>query len=327
MFYWQKRFLISAIISLPLAIPGYAQSRPEDSVKPSSIDSIDLTKSYVPSQEVVELTQQSNMNENGRRIFYANRPIIEKRSFGLNFCRESIDTKKVILGCYTSDKGIFIKKVTDSRLSGIMPLTAAHELLHAVYYQLPEDEKIQINKELRMVYASLKNSPIKKLVESYKAKYPEAVDAELHSILGTEVTKLNPRLEKHYANYFNDRLIVVAHAQKYERAFAQIIEKANAIDKRLKTMRTKLDSKESAIKDESKKIERQRAQLQKFADNGNIDAYNSRLTSFNQRVANYNQQLQSLKEMIANYNELVKTYNDLSAEEKSLNEALLQDAD
>jgi hypothetical protein len=325
MFYWQKRFLISVIISLPLSIPGYSQSLPKDSIDLGSIDSVDLPKNYIPSREVVELTQQTNMNENGRRIFYANRPIIEKRSFGLNFCQESIDTKKVILGCYVSNKGIFLKKVTDSRLSGIMPVMAAHELLHAVYHQLPKDEKIQINKELYMVYASLKNTRIRKLVELYKTQYPASVDSELHSMLGTEITKLSPKLEKHYANFFADRSSVVAYSQQYEQTFSQIIDKADTLGKKLKSMKTDMDRRKLAIEAESSKIGKQRTQLDKLVDSSNIDAYNSRLASFNQRVVKYNQQVQSVKDMIAKYNELVNIYNNLAAEENSLNDALRQE--
>jgi uncharacterized protein YdcH (DUF465 family) len=284
-------------------------------------DSIELAR-YTPPKAVAELAQQTKMNDNGRRTFYLNKPTIEAKKVGLNFCKKNGAEKTVILGCYVSNKGIFIQEVTDPRLAGVMQVTAAHEMLHAVYHQLSESEKTQLNKELHQVYDNLQNTRIKKLLEIYKNQDPTVVDSELHSILGTEVSTLSPALEKHYANYFADRATVVAYAQKYEQTFAQIIDKADALDKQLKAMKTSMESKKSAVENESSSIEQQRTQLDQIRSSGNVDEYNSRLSSFNQKVNSYNQQVQVLKEEIANYNKLVSSYNDLSSEEKSLNDSL-----
>jgi uncharacterized protein YdcH (DUF465 family) len=289
-------------------------------------DSVELAR-YTPPKAVAELAQQTNMNDNGRRTFYLNKPTIETKKVGLNFCKKDGAEKTVILGCYVSNKGIFIQEVTDPRLAGVMQVTAAHEMLHAVYHQLSDSEKAQLNKELHLVYDNLQNTRIKKLLEIYKNQDPTVVDSELHSILGTEVSTLSPALEKHYANYFANRSAVVNYAQKYEQTFAQIIDKAEALDKQLKAMKTSMDNKKSAVEAESSSIEQQRTQLDQLRSSGNVDDYNSRLSSFNQKVSNYNQQVQVLKEEIANYNKLVNSYNALSTEEKSLNDSLRNGSD
>jgi uncharacterized protein YdcH (DUF465 family) len=284
-------------------------------------DSIELAR-YTPPKIVAELAQQTKMSEAGRRTFYLNKPTIEAKKVGLNFCKKDGAEKTVILGCYVSNKGIFIQEVTDPRLAGVMQVTAAHEMLHAVYHQLSDGEKTQLNKELHKVYDNLQNTRIKKLLEIYKNQDPGVVDSELHSILGTEVSNLGTTLEKHYANYFTDRSTVIAYAQKYEQTFAAIVDKADALDKQLKTLKTSMDNKKSAVENESTSIEQQRAELDRLRSSGNVDEYNSRISSFNQKVNNYNQQVQALKEEIANYNKLVNSYNDLSTQEKSLNDSL-----
>jgi uncharacterized protein YukE len=287
-------------------------------------DTIELSR-YTPPTAVAELAKQTNMNDNGRRTFYLNKPTIEAKKIGLNFCKKDGKDgaeKTVILGCYVSNKGIFIQEVTDPRLAGVMQVTAAHEMLHAVYHQLSDSEKSQINKELHLVYGNLQNSRIKKLLELYKTQDPTVVDSELHSILGTEVSTLSPALEKHYSNYFTNRSAVITYAQKYEQTFSQIVDKADALDKQLKAMKINMENKKSAVESESSDIEQQRMQLDQLHNNGSVDEYNNRLSSFNQKVSNYNQQVQALKESINNYNKLVNSYNTLSTEEKSLNDSL-----
>jgi uncharacterized protein YdcH (DUF465 family) len=345
---WQKHLLISVIISFLLIIPTYVEStlpvviatqktnhtllRHQDvqtvaineyievnsSATKQISDSINLPD-YAPSNALVELVQKTSMNENGRRIFYLNKPIIETRRVGLDFCGNA-NRQWVLSGCFVSSKGIFILKVTDPRLEGTMQVSIAHQMLHAAYNQLSDNEKTNLNKELRQVYDKLENTRIKKLVAIFETSNPTFVDDELHSLLGTEVTVLSPALEQHYANYFSNRFTVVTYAQKNERIFSRIADKANAIDKKLKNMKTILDREEKTIKIAGKLIEQQRAQLEKI---NSPETYNSRLSKFNQRVNNYNQRIQTLKNMIASYNKLVNDYNSLSLEEKSLNNALI----
>jgi polyhydroxyalkanoate synthesis regulator phasin len=282
-------------------------------------DSVQLAR-YTPPPEVAALARQANMSEDGRRAFYLTTPTIEAKKVGLKLCDSHSTEKTVILGCYVSSKGIFIQKVTDKRLAGTMQVTAAHEMLHAVYHNhLSEGERREIGAELINVFDGLNNPRLKKLIQIYRDRNPDQVSSELHSFLGTEVSKLSPKLEQHYAKYFVDRATVVAMAQKNEQTFAQIVSKAEAIDRQLKSMKSDLDRRQQNVKEQGSSIEQQRRQLERI---GNPDDYIGRLTSFNQRVSAYNGQIQVLKQQIINYNRLVNSYNALSSEEKSLNESL-----
>jgi uncharacterized protein YdcH (DUF465 family) len=282
-------------------------------------DSIQLAR-YTPPPEVAELAQQTHMSEDGRRAFYLTTPTIEAKKEGLNFCANHGTEKTVILGCFVSSKGIFIQKVTDARLAGTMQVTAAHEMLHAVYHNhLSDGERYELDQELQRVFDEMNNPRLKKLIQIYRDRSPRQVSSELHSFLGTEVSKLSPKLEQHYARYFVDRSTVVAMAQKNEQTFTKIVDKAEKIDRQLKAMRTNLDNREQSVKDQGASIEQQRRALEQIK---NPDEYNSRLVGFNQQVNSYNSQVQVLRQEIATYNRLVNSYNALSSEEKSLNESL-----
>jgi hypothetical protein len=282
-------------------------------------DSVQLAR-YTPPPEVAALAQQANMSEEGRRAFYLTTPTIEAKKVGLKLCDSHSTEKTVILGCYVSSKGIFIQKVTDKRLAGTMQVTAAHEMLHAVYHNhMSEGERDEIGAELTRVFDNLNNPRLKKLIQIYRDRNAKQVSSELHSFLGTEVSTLSPKLEEHYAKYFVDRSTVVAMAQKNEQIFAQLTNKAEAIDRQLKSMKLELDRREQTVKGQGVNIEQQRRQLEHI---GNANDYNSRLVSFNQQVHSYNGQIQVLRHQITNYNRLVNSYNALSSEEKSLNESL-----
>jgi phage shock protein A len=278
---------------------------------------------YEPPTEVAQLATDTKMSETGRKIFYLNTPTVEERKKGLNLCKkDGAKEKTVILGCFVSDQGIFIQKVTDRRLAGVMQVTAAHEMLHSAYYRLSPAEKAEVDKQLETAFNSLQNKRIKKLIEIYRKQDPSVVNSELHSILGTEVADLNPYLTTYYQRYFADRSAVVTYAQKYERTFTSLSSQAEEVDRQMKAMKPELDRLETEVKTQSSSIEQQRGTLNRLQASNRTAEYNSRVSSFNRQVDNYNQQVNTLKQRVATYNKLVKTYNALSLEEKSLNESL-----
>lgn len=285
-------------------------------------ETIQLSR-YQPPQEVAKLASEAKMSETGRKIFYLNTPIIESKKVGLNLCKKKgSHAKTVILGCYVSNRGIFIQKVTDQRLAGIMQVTAAHEMLHSAYGRLANSEREAINRELNQVFSQLKNRRIRNLIEIYRQQDPQVVNNELHSILGTEVANLGTVLETHYSRYFSDRSQVVGYAQKYEQAFEKILRQAEEVEQQINVMKPELTSLEAAVKNGSANLTQQRRELDRLQKANNVAEYNRRVASYNQQVDSYNRQVNSLKQKVATYNRLVKTYNALSSEEKSLNQSL-----
>jgi hypothetical protein len=255
---------------------------------------------YNPPSEVSQLATQANMSDEGRKVFYLTTPTIEAKKVGLKLCSSSDAEKTITLGCYVSGKGIFIQKVTDERLAGTMQVTAAHEMLHAVYHEhLSGSERTEIDRELLRVFDNLNNPRLKRLIQVYRDRNPSHVSSELHSFLGTEVANLGPKLEQHYGKYFVDRAKLVAMAQQKDQLFAGIENKAGGIDQQLKTLKTQIDNREQTLRGMSM----------------------AGLATEDQKRL-YNAHIQALHEETEYYNQLVGTYNGLSSEGSSLNDSL-----
>jgi hypothetical protein len=255
---------------------------------------------YNPPSEVSQLATQANMSDEGRKVFYLTTPTIEAKKVGLKLCSSSDAEKTITMGCYVSGKGIFIQKVTDERLAGTMQVTAAHEMLHAVYHEhLSGSERTEIDRELLRVFDNLNNPRLKRLIQVYRDRNPSHVSSELHSFLGTEVADLGPKLEQHYGKYFSDRVKLVAMAQQKDQLFAGIENKAGGIDQQLKTLKTQIDNREQTLRE--------------MTMAGLVTEDQKRL---------YNAHVQALHEETEYYNQLVGTYNGLSSEGSSLNDSL-----
>jgi hypothetical protein len=255
---------------------------------------------YNPPSEVSQLATQANMSDEGRKVFYLTTPTIEAKKVGLKLCSSSDAEKTITMGCYVSGKGIFIQKVTDERLAGTMQVTAAHEMLHAVYHEhLSGSERTEIDRELLRVFDNLNNPRLKRLIQVYRDRNPSHVSSELHSFLGTEVANLGPKLEQHYGKYFVDRVKLVAMAQQKDQLFAGIENKAGGIDQQLKTLKTQIDNRDKTLRE--------------MTMAGLVTEDQKRL---------YNAHVQALHEETEYYNQLVGTYNGLSSEGSSLNDSL-----
>jgi hypothetical protein len=275
---------------------------------------------YQPSPEIARLATSTTMTDTARRLFYVNQPTIESRKSALNLCQSSEHT--VVLGCYVSNKGIFLQAVTDPRLQGVMEVTAAHEMLHVVYQRMSLFEQTQINKQLQKVLAQLQNSRIRKLVQTYNDQDPKSVNNELHSILGTEVRNLSPELEEHYRKYFTARSSIVALSERYEGVFTELRGKAKSLSQQLKTQQSALEQLAAQVKQESEAVESERSSLQSSISTNPQSDNSSRVSSFNYRVQSYNQLVSQLKAQTDAYNQMVNEHNSLALEEKSLVESL-----
>ncbi len=278
-------------------------------------ENIKLSK-YQPPPRIAQLAKSTRMTEQGQRLFYLTNPQIEPKGSGLAPCKKSSSTDKDndntnTLGCYIPAKGIFILEVNDQRLHGVMETTAAHEMLHAAYHELSDSEQDALNIQLLEAFDQSQDSGLKKLVGIYRQRDPKVVSNELHSLLGTKVASLSPALEKHYQKYFKDRSAVVALSKNYEQAFTQFETKAQQLERQLLALKASLERLESRAKEHRTTLDR--------LDPRKSDEYNQQVNTYNQFVREINQQSQA-------YNQILRSYRSLSAEEKSLNNALTSGA-
>jgi len=157
-----------------------------------------------PGAHVERLAEELALTETGRRVFFASRPLVDDAAEFQEHCPVEAD---IVLGCY-GDGRIYVYSVTDDRLAGTVEATAAHELLHAVYARMSDDDRRRVDALVAGFVATLPSTdPNVATVEGYPAaQRPD----EWHSRLGTGYDDLPAELTAHYAEVFADRSPVIA---------------------------------------------------------------------------------------------------------------------
>ena len=163
---------------------------------------------YVASSDISQLATDTSMLPSMRRLFYIYHPELQEKVAFNSSCRDNEQT--IVLGCYVDTRGIYLLNVTDSRLTGVEQVTAAHETLHAAYARLSQNEQKKVDAMTMSYYATVTDQRLKDTIELYKKQDTRIVPNELHSILGTEVRTLPGDLEQYYKRYFADRSKVVS---------------------------------------------------------------------------------------------------------------------
>lgn len=281
-------------------------------------------REYQPPAQVVQLADQATMTDEGRRIFYTTHPeITDEAAFNAN-CRQGTAAEySIILGCYVSNGGLYgnmyLFNIDDQRLSGVMQVTAAHEMLHAAYDRLSPSERERIDALLTETYQNMPAGRIKDTIAQYEAADPASVPSELHSILGTELRDLPPELEEYYRQYFTDRLAIVAFSEQYETEFTRRQDQVAAYDVRLAQLKATIDANQARIESLNAGLNRQAQQLESIQDPG---IYNQAANAYNAEVAAYNELVRLTRAQIDEYNALVETRNNLALEVQALTEAI-----
>lgn len=278
-------------------------------------------RNYQPPARVVKLADDTTMTGQTRRLFYVNHPDIgDKQKFN-SHCRSTAE-QTIVLGCYISNQGIFLLDVKEQRLNGVVEVTAAHEVLHAAYERLSDEEKSRVDKLIGQYFDQIKNQRIIDTVENYRAKDPSIVPNELHSILGTEVAELSPELEEYYGRYFADRKKLVAYSEQYEQTFVRLRQQVADYDAQLDQLQKQINANQSSIQALGGELDSDRANLDQLLASGQNDEYNASVPGYNAKVGEYNRLVNSTKQLIGTYNAIVEKRNQLATVEQELVEAI-----
>jgi len=210
------------------------------------IDQINVWQ-FQPSSEISALAERAGIDNYGKFLYLASKPALENSEDFNNSC-SSIEDTTSILGCYDNLK-IYIYNVTDTKLDGVREVTAAHEMLHAAYLRMSEDEKVKLGILLEEEYKKLENDKnFSERMSFYERTEPGQRENELHSVIGTEVADISPELESHYDQYFSDRNKVVELNNKYISVFqenqdraAELLVQYNILDKSITEKKTAYD--------------------------------------------------------------------------------------
>lgn len=281
---------------------------------------------------VIDLKRSLHLTEAGSRIFLASHPTVDGSQHFNTQCSQVKDgATGHVLGCYV-DERIHLFDVVDPRVSGIVEVTAAHELLHATYARMRPGDRSLLAEKLRKLYEErAQKSP--DLVErmSMYAGLPDAAFAgELHSVFGSEVADLPDWLEEHYAEWFTHRSAITETYRAYRGVFQGLKNDAANIRERMKTLRADVETRMATYDEDVKAYDKDSAALDRrvakreFADSPKLKKQLER--GLEQRRTELKETLDRLQDDIDRYNEMhaqLELLGDLSTElEEHLDSAL-----
>jgi len=276
-------------------------------------------RSYNAPANIVQLADATAMVGYGRDMFYVSQPRVEDGD-AFNMHCSNKDEKTVVLGCYLGQQ-IYLYNVTDPRLAGVIQVTAAHEMLHAVYERLGTSEKTRVDALIEAELPKVTDDRLKGLIEAYAQNEPGQKLNEMHSILGTEYAGLSPELETYYKQYFSDRSKVVALAAHYQAAFAASQARIADIASRLQELKKKIDTNSATLDTQKAVLDAESARLDELRSSDTA-AYNKAVPDYNAKARTYNNLVVATHALVDQYNELVVEHNNEAAAQNSLYHSL-----
>jgi hypothetical protein len=283
------------------------------------VDQISIWQ-FKPTAEITALASRLELNTEGKFYFYASQPELESAT-NFNQSCSRIENSTSILGCYSNSR-IYVYNVTDARLDGIREVTAAHEMLHAVYQRLDSGEKDKIAILLEAEYKKLtSDANFVDLIEFYDRTEPGERYNELFSVIGTTVPNIDPALEAYYDRYFSNRQAIVKYNSEYNGVFKDLSDRAAALAVTLNTLSETIPANSAKYNADVKTLNDDIDIFNKKANNGDFESlaqfYSERAT-IEARVAAINVTRQSINADIDSYNSTLADYNSIALQSQQL---------
>ena len=256
---------------------------------------------------MVKIRDSLDLTSEGEFIFNASQPALSERDEFNQNCRPT-DAETAILWCYVREN-IYVYNIEDEQLKGIKELTAAHELLHAVYARMSDEKKNNLESVLRQVYKDNKEI----LEDDLKIYSSSERSEELYVRAGTEVKTLPDVLEKHYAKYFTNQDKVVSYYDSYIAVFRRLKAELKALEAEMSELNTKIDNMTTEYKNRVVQYEADVDQFNTCADTPGC--FTSQWEFDTRRNVLVNEQIaldalyDEISNLIAEYNKKVEVYN------------------
>lgn len=231
--------------------------------------------SYQPTSEMSAIRDKLKLTDKGEFLFNATQPVLNGRETFNSVCRTATDTEVAVLGCYTGGN-IYIYNIVSDELKGIRELTTAHELLHAVWARMSDDERVALTEPLTRVFEANQDLLGKEL-DTYDIKEKQE---ELYVRVGTEVADLPDALEKHYGEVFSDQDLVVDFYNSYIKTFREIETEMDNLKAEMEALGAEIDSLKA-------EFERAPTWALYYRINALVDEYNARVEKYNADIERY----------------------------------------
>lgn len=274
---------------------------------------------YVPTETVESLAEKTNMTLLGRKLFYLSDPqvISDHEAFSVKCKGEHKDANT--LGCYSPRfNSIYLLEIKESRLNGLMEMTAAHEMLHAGYSKLSFEEKKVLYAMLNEISNGKNKAFIQKRLKAYESISSVDKYNELHSIIGTEISDIPPELEAYYSRYFENRKATVAFGKRHEKEFDARMGSVRSFDRDLKVIQANLKLTKSKIDHHVKAISQMKEKMDYFKMLHSTSEYNDLVPEINAKIEELNILNKDAESLTKDFNDIVKKRNAIVIEDQKI---------
>lgn len=284
---------------------------------------------FEPTAEVVALAERIDLTPRGQRVFWATHPTLDaSQTFNEQCAQVDHIEEGHVLGCYV-DGQIHLFYIMDERLNGIIEVTAVHELLHAGFARLDQEQRTSLVAKLNDLYGELSATDpvLTERMQVYEGLSKTAFANELHSVLGTEVRELPAWLDEHYAVWLEDRTLIVDYFESYRSIFDDLKRQADTLQQELADLRADVERRTAAYEADVEQYNEewaaflQRNEAYEFSNNPD-EFYRIREDFYDRRAA-LGAERDQLNADIARYEELRNQLLELS----ELNHELTQQLD
>lgn len=275
---------------------------------------------FNPSPSVESISQDIRLTKAGQRIFYASHPTVDDADSFNQKCPQK-ERNNPILGCFNGYT-ISIYNVTESDLAGMQQVTAAHEMLHAVWVRLSAVEQDKLGNLLLEEASKIQAPEFQDRLKYYEKHEPGQLTNELHSIIGTEYAEISDELEAHYARYFKDRPRIVDYHRHYNAVFVDLRNRTDTLYKELTDLAKQIEVDRGNYEPAIDKLTADIIGFNQRAENGGFDSVEQFDRERAQLVTRSNAlevQRVSLNSKIDNYNQRYEDYQELAVRIQSLN--------
>ncbi len=258
-------------------------------------------REYQPTSEMQRIREDLALTERGEFLFNAAQPELNDRDDFNAHCRDGANTEIAVLGCY-ANSNIYIYNIEEDELEGIRELTAAHELLHAVYARMDEKEKEGFRSILDQVYDENEDI-LKRDLDTYDAA--ERFE-EMYVRVGTEVADLPAELERHYSEIFKDQDKIVRFYNQYIKVFRKIESDMEALKQEMAELEAGIETKTAEYHQGLNEVN---AKIDEFNNCADTEGCFESEAVFEARRAYLIQEQQALEDLYNEINSLVDQYN------------------
>lgn len=279
--------------------------------------------SYEPSASIASIGERVGFTDRGKFVFYATQPSIYAPEAFNKACPRA-EPASPILGCYTPEDRIYVYDLSNDQLNGMEEVTAAHEMLHAVWYRTDEKKKEFLSKELKRAYEKLNNNELDDRMDYYERTSPSELINELHSILGTEVNSLGEPLESYYAEFFDRESVLKLH-QQYSAVYEGLQTQANELYSQLEILNVSIQSRTSAYEAAAIQLSADINSFNRRANSGAFysqSQFNSERAALVSRTNSLEREREGINNDISRYTANYEQYQEIASQIEVLNDSL-----